>query len=220
MTVKNKQDTSKRTIISCIRITVGLAMFAAIVFQARHSLMVNPERFNLVNFWSYFTILSNAISAFLLLILGFGALVKATSSRRLEYIRGAAVAYMTVTGIVYALLLQNIPDNLGITLAWSNDILHRIGPAYMVLDWLLIGATAISWRKSIWWMVFPVLWLPYTMIRGAITDWYPYPFLNPHPPHSVAGVVVSCIAIAVGFVLICVLVAAVSGRKRPLVFDN
>lgn len=209
----------KRTIISCVRILVGLTIVAAILMQARHSIQVNPA-FSTANFFSFFTILSNSISALLLLLLGVGALMRAASNRFLEYVRGAAVTYMVITGVVYALLLQNIPDNLGITLSWSNDVLHRFGPLYMLLDWLLIGATTISWRKSLWWMVFPLAWLPYTMIRGAITDWYPYPFLNPHPPHSAASVIVTCAAIAVGFVLVCVLVAAASGRKRPLVFDD
>lgn len=210
----------KRTIISCVRIAVGLTIIAAIVFQARHSIIAIGPAFSTANFFSYFTILSNGISAILLLFLGIGVLGHTTSSRMLEYVRGAAVTYMVVTGIVYALLLQNIPDNLGVTLSWSNDVLHRFGPLYMLLDWLLIGSTAISWRRSFWWLLFPLIWLPYTMIRGAITGWYPYPFLNPHPPHSAVGVTVSCIAIAVGFILICVLVAAVSGRKRPLVFGD
>jgi hypothetical protein len=27
-------------------------------------------------------------------------------------------------------------------------------------------------------LVWPLLWIAYTLIHGAITDWYPYPFID------------------------------------------
>lgn len=27
-------------------------------------------------------------------------------------------------------------------------------------------------------MIWPALWIAYTLIHGAITDWYPYPFID------------------------------------------
>jgi hypothetical protein len=28
-------------------------------------------------------------------------------------------------------------------------------------------------------LAYPLVWLGYTLVRGSIVGWYPYPFLNP-----------------------------------------
>jgi hypothetical protein len=34
-------------------------------------------------------------------------------------------------------------------------------------------------RWSLIWLAYPVLYLVYSLVRGAFVDWYPYPFINP-----------------------------------------
>ncbi len=36
----------------------------------------------------------------------------------------------------------------------------------------------IARKESVSWIVFPAVYLVYTLIRGAVVDWYPCPFLN------------------------------------------
>ena len=45
------------------------------------------------------------------------------------------------------------------------------------------------------------MWLVYTMIRGPIADWYPYPFLDPDL-ESAGSIVVTCLGIVVAFVAV------------------
>lgn len=48
-----------------------------------------------------------------------------------------------------------------------------------LLGWLLFGPRPrISWRTVAFAMIWPALWLVYTFVHGAISDWYPYPFLR------------------------------------------
>jgi hypothetical protein len=65
------------------------------------------------------------------------------------------------------------------------------------------------------WLAFPVLWLVYTLIRGAVTDWYPYPFLDPDL-ESVASIIATCLAITAVFVVLAAFLWWWSGRRRPL----
>ena len=68
------------------------------------------------------------------------------------------------------------------------------------------------------WLSFPLVWIVYTLIRGAIVNKYPYPFLD--PVHGGYGsVAVYCDAILVAMLVVSALVvvlanAAGGGRRR------
>jgi hypothetical protein len=36
----------------------------------------------------------------------------------------------------------------------------------------------MSWPVMEYTMIWPLAWLVYTFVRGALTGWYPYPFLD------------------------------------------
>lgn len=59
-------------------------------------------------------------------------------------------------------------------------MLHYIVPAAALLDLLLDRPKRkIALSRSLVWLLFPVLYATQSLVRGAITGWYPYPFLNP-----------------------------------------
>ena len=60
-------------------------------------------------------------------------------------------------------------------------------------------------------LAFPVAWLVYTLVRGAVTGFYPYPFLDVDE-RGYAAVAVACVAIAVLFVALAALAWKVDGR--------
>jgi hypothetical protein len=151
----------------------------------------------LANHFSYFTVLSNLIAVVVLLA---GALRPASSpdSEGWELLRGAAVLYMAMTGLVYLLLLSGVDVN---TPGFSNWVMHRIMPLVMVLDWVFVPPRVpLSLRRTLWWLAFPLLYLPYTLIRGEIVDWYPYPFLDPTRDGGYPRVAANCIGVGLGFI--------------------
>ncbi len=87
------------------------------------------------NFFSFFTIQSNLVAAVALLVVGLRA--SRPRSLRLEALRGASTLYMAITGVVFAVLLSNIQEDLQLTLPWVNTVLHQVMPIVLVLDWLL-----------------------------------------------------------------------------------
>src|SRR3546814_6670143 len=90
---------------------------------------------------------------------------------------------MVITGIIYAVLLADIDVNLNDT--WVNSALHRILPLVMLLDWVFFASRhRISEARSLQWLLFPVIYAVYTLIRGPIVDWYPYPFMDPRHQRS------------------------------------
>jgi hypothetical protein len=65
-------------------------------------------------------------------------------------------------------------------LLWASDTLvHIIVPVLVVLGWVVFGPRRrISIRVVLLGLIWPVLWLLYTLIVGRITGWYPYFFLD------------------------------------------
>ena len=81
-------------------------------------------------------------------------------------------------------------------------MLHYIIPLAIAFDWIMDPPSRrISFRRALVWLVFPLGYLVYSLVRGPIAGWYPYPFLDP----SIGGygqiVVTSILILIVGIVL-------------------
>ena len=96
------------------------------------------------------------------------------------YFRGAVTLYMVITGIVYALLLSDVDVQL--TTMWVNEVLHEILPLFLLVRLARRPAVAPDpAAKALGWLAFPLLFLAYSLIRGPIAHFFPFPFLDPRP---------------------------------------
>jgi hypothetical protein len=197
-----------RPLVVLLRLAGAATIVAAIVAQlirsVENTLAAGGDvGFLLQNFFSFFTIESNVLAVVSLLV---GAAVVAlgrAESVGLTTFRLVAVTYMTVTLIVYNLLLRGIELPQGQTVPWSNEILHVAGPLILIADWLLApGRNRLEWSRVWAVVVFPIVWAGYTLVRGPLVDWYPYPFLDPGNSEngylSVAFYVILIAAVMVG----------------------
>lgn len=171
------------------------------------------------NFFSFFTVLSNSAAA---IVLAWAAVWYALRGRRatveppaLAVALACTTTYMVITGIVYNLLLRNIDLEPGNVVGWSNEALHLIGPLFLLAD-LFVGPLrrALPWRALWAVIVFPVVWVVYTLLRAPLITnpgtgdpyWYPYPFLNPNNPGGWGSVAVYVLGIAVAILAVGALV--------------
>ena len=208
-----------RRLFGILRVLAAAAIVTAIAGQFARSLSLVPDPAAfVVNFFSFFTILSNALSVIVLLIGAWYCFRTARDPEWYDLARGSIVTYMATTFVVYNLLLRDISLDQATTLPWSNEILHVWAPLYLVLDWVLApGRGPISWRRFWLIAVFPIAWVIYTLIRGAIVGWYPYPFLDPaiEPGVGYDGVTVYVIAIAAFVLLVGAGITALSHTRWP-----
>jgi hypothetical protein len=218
---------------SLLRLAMAGVIIAAIVAQLVQSVSGAIEAGRhvptiIANFFSFFTILSNAASAIVLATaaiwyLAHGRRAK-VEPRWLAFLLAAVTTYMIVTGIVYNILLRGIALEPGSIVAWSNEVLHLIGPLFLLLD-LFLGPfrRALPWRTVLGIVIFPLLWVAYTLLRASFIEnpgtadpyWYPYPFLNPYNPGGWGSVVVYVIVIAVAIIAAASVVVWV-GRRRAV----
>ena len=183
-------------LVGAYRVGFGLLTLVAIGYQFVHGTATN-DAFRPGNFFSFFTIESNIFAAIVLLVFAFRGR-RQPNSQTADLIRGAAVLYMATTGIVYGLLLSGYTDELQTATPWVNNVVHRIMPVVLVVDWLLMPpATRLTVRRALIWLAYPIVYLIYSLIRGPVVDWYPYPFLNPDHAGGYAGVALYSVGIAI-----------------------
>jgi hypothetical protein len=125
----------------------------------------------IVRFFSLFTIESN------ILVLTIAALVAFGTARG----AGFALAHLdaligiTVTGIVFATILAPDQEHVG----FSSVLLHYVSPPLALVLWLVFGPwDARSWRVIGPALLWPLAYLLWTVVHGAISDWYPYGFID------------------------------------------
>lgn len=206
-----------RVLFGVLRLLAAAAVIVAIVGQFAVSWSMVPDRGAfVVNFFSFFTILSNALTALLMLVGAWIAFTRRDDPGWFNLVRACAVTYMATTFVVYNLLLREISLDQATTVPWSNEILHVWAPLYVVLDWVLApGRHPIPWARLWTIVVFPLAWVVYTLIRGPIVGWYPYPFLNPAQEAGYGGVAVYVIAIASFILLVGAGILALSRTPWP-----
>ena len=124
---------------------------------------------------SYFTIWSNILVAITTTMIYRNM---NRSSQRLKVMRLSSLMMITVTMLVYILILA--PDaNPQSWNVYTNLLLHYITPPVTILVWLFFGPRKwISWKIIFSALLIPITYIVYTFARGAVFGKYPYGFVN------------------------------------------
>ena len=163
------------------RLLAALAGWSAVILQ--YWLMMHADAptdpvNRTINFFSYFTILTNIIAA-----LAMTMPVIAPNSGLGRFfdkagVRTAIATYIIVVGVTYHLLLRDLWDPQG----WQKIVdytLHYATPALFVIDWLLfVPKRDLAWSTALKALAFPLLYLGWTLYHGSWSGFYPYPFVD------------------------------------------
>ena len=187
----------------------------------------------LVNYFSLFTIVSSLLSVVALVTAASWAQRHPGTSREPLGIAiglAAVAGPVLLLGIVYNVLLRDTPsgialgDSAGIALldSYAVEVLHVVLPIYFLLDLLLAPRRrGLPWRSIVVFVVYPIGWVVYTMVRGlrvsnpdgSTSWWYPYPFLDPHGAGGYPSAFAYIGAMMVAFLAIGAAIIAI-GRYR------
>src|SRR2546430_1029791 len=123
----------------------------------------------LTNYFSFFTILNNL---FVATMFTWTAL---TPHGPPPGLRTAVAVYIAVVGLGYSLLLRHIWDPQGLQ-KLADILLHDVMPLAYVIFWIVFcrRLRVLPWSAAIGWLIWPLIYLIYSMVRGSITGWYPY----------------------------------------------
>lgn len=125
-----------------------------------------------LNIFSYFTILTNTASAV------YFSLVAAGKTSLRPGSLTAITLHMIVVGVTYQVILRGIWDPQGLQQV-VDELLHTVLPIGVLVFWFCFEKrTAARYAQIPRWLVYPLLFLVYTLIRGSFAGWYPYPFID------------------------------------------
>jgi len=189
-----------------IRLAMALALFGSIFWQI--SDRVSHNLFRPAEYFTFFTITSCLLTGIALTIGGLRVLRNQPETRFLTLFRLTMAASMVIVGVIYNALLTDSVDARDIGYDWPvlpNLVLHTYMPILVFLEWL-IARTAVPLKlKSVFWvLVYPLTWLAFSIVRGLVTNWYPYWFLNPNEDGGIPQMLQWILTIAAFFVVLAV----------------
>jgi len=165
--------------------------------------------YSVVNFFSFFTNLSNLFAVVVFTVGGVRTLRRRPGSRAWDVVRLIAVVNMVFVGLVFNLLLTEVAGGV---LPWVNVVVHMVMPVAVLVDWLVLPVgRRLPWAAAGLGLVVPVLYSVYSLVRGAVTSFYPYPFYD---PEALGGYGPVALYMVVLLVALAVLSVALVGLAR------
>lgn len=145
-------------------------------------LLLNNSEFTFfgaaIRFFSFFTILTNSIVAICSAVILFGGKFRATAFFNKTSTISAITVYILIVGIVFNVVLRPIINLTGLHLIVS-EIFHTVAPALFLLFWIFYrGKEKMSFKLISMWLIYPIVYIVYTLFHGILTDFYPYPFID------------------------------------------
>lgn len=128
---------------------------------------------------SYFTVWSNIVVAIVLTVLWRKPELferNNSSGARWRALRLDSILMITITGIVYNLLLAEPKTGIDFV---SNLMIHIVNPIFTLLVFLVTGPRGLLKPITVAHaMVLPIIWATFSITRGMVLNAYPYPFFD------------------------------------------
>jgi hypothetical protein len=118
----------------------------------------------------FFTILTNALVAVVMLAQGLGRRVSSD-------LVTTAVLNIAMVGAVYQVLLRPATPYAGLHF-WTDLALHALVPLGAVAWWLAYGPRGLANARIPRWLVWPLAYCLYALWRGGAEGRYPYFFVD------------------------------------------
>jgi hypothetical protein len=202
--------TNQRLWQICIALIAWFALILQLYLQIVNRTTGVAEA--LVRFFSYFTILTNLIVA-----VCFTALLQQKGKAFNFFSKGgvftAVTVYILIVGLVYNLVLRSIWDPQGWQLL-ADNLLHTVTPLLTLLYWILYTpANQLQWKQSAAWLLYPMLYLIYVLIRGSLSNFYPYFFIDVNKL-GYAKAFTNALYVTLGFLVVSLVLIWLGKKKK------
>lgn len=181
--VTTRQDTGIRVSHTIIAVIVAAALVIQLLVlfnggqdaNSGESTVGQPMGIRLWRLFSYFTIQSNLF----VLVVAIGLALRPDREGTLwRIVRLDSLIGIVITGLVFDIVLAQYVHLSGWSLVATIGF-HYLSPWLTLLAWLLFGPRPrMTWGVVGLAFIWPILWLVYTFVVGAIDGFYPYPFID------------------------------------------
>jgi hypothetical protein len=206
--------------LAALRLVIGLGLIGSVIWQVTDR--IANDIFRPFEYFAYFSIVTAIVAGLFLITTSFGLLLDIEDTKWVEIARLSLAVALIVVGVVYHALLADVANDVRDgDYAWPvlpNQIIHTYAPILAAIEYLIsIKAFRIRLRSFLLVAVFPITWLVLSIIRGTLTNWWPYWFINPNGEAGLLGMLTYMAAISVFFLLVGLLVLGIKQLLRRLV---
>ncbi|WP_420232015.1 Pr6Pr family membrane protein [Pseudomonas sp. ABY48] len=132
----------------------------------------------LVNFFSFFTVLTNTL---VVVVLTWELTPRQSPARHgflLPSVRSGVAVSIALVGLAYNLLLRHLWQPEGWQFV-ADELLHDVMPLlYIAYWWLYVPKGGLRLGHIALWMIYPLVYFAYVLLRGDLLAAYPYPFID------------------------------------------
>jgi hypothetical protein len=168
-----------RTYMACAAVFAWTAVLVQFVLALQFTAASGQHLlWGVVVYFGYFTVLTNilAATAFTAPLVGPESRLGRLFSR--SDVITTITAAIVVVSVDYFLLLRSVWDPSGVQLAVDVS-LHYVAPALCVVYWwLAVSRARLGWGDVGKSLVYPLGYIVYLIVRGAVTGHYPYYFVD------------------------------------------
>ncbi|MBC3922242.1 Pr6Pr family membrane protein [Pseudomonas lurida] len=156
---------------------VGLAIQQYLIFYSRWSTGASLLG-GLINFFSFFTVLTNTLAV---VVLSY-ALVRRESAAKRFFLSPAVcsgiAASIVVVSLAYSLLLRHLWSPAGFQFI-ADELLHDVMPVlFLIYWWRCVPKGSVRLKHIGAWMIYPLVYFAYALLRGDLLGQYQYPFID------------------------------------------
>ncbi len=184
---------------------MGLAIQQYLIFYSRWDTGASLLG-GLINFFSFFTVLTNTLVA---TVLSYAWVPRDSAARRFflapAVSSGIAVSIVLV-GLAYSLLLRHLWQPEGFQFI-ADELLHDVMPVvFVVYWWRCVPKGHLRLKHIGLWVIYPLVYFGYVLLRGDLLGQYQYPFIDvgtlgyPQVFVNAGGILAGFVAIAMAVV--------------------
>ncbi len=192
---------------------VGLAIQQYLIFYSRWSTGASLLG-GLVNFFSFFTVLTNTL---VVVVLSYAVVDRDSAAKRFflaPRVSSAIAVSIVLVSLAYNLLLRHLWQPEGFQFI-ADELLHDVMPLlFVVYWWRCVPKGTLQCKHIGLWVLYPLLYFAYMLLRGDLLGQYQYPFFDVGTL-GYPQVFVNAGGILAGFVLIALAVVGLDKSIKP-----
>ena len=184
---------------------VGLAIQQYLIFYSRWTSGASLLG-GLVNFFSFFTVLTNTLAV---VVLSYALIKRESAAKRFflaPAVSGGIAVSIAVVGLAYSLLLRHLWQPEGLQFI-ADELLHDVMPVlFLVYWWRCVPKGTLQLKHIGAWVIYPLVYFAYVLLRGHLLGQYQYPFIDvdtlgyPHVFVNAGGILAGFVVIALAVV--------------------
>lgn len=156
---------------------VGLAIQQYLIFYSRWSTGASLLG-GLINFFSFFTVLTNTLAV---VVLSYALVRRESAAKRFFLsppVSSGIAASIVVVSLAYNLLLRHLWSPTGFQFI-ADELLHDVMPVlFLIYWWRYVPKGSVRLKHIGAWMIYPLVYFAYALLRGDLLGQYQYPFID------------------------------------------